>query len=562
MKRKSYRIVDVKSIRLMEVKARLSTSKRAVFGIDVAKCEVVVSIGGDDGESVVVFKVKQPAELPQLFEVARELQESGYQVELAAESTGTYSDVLVYQARRRKLSVHQVSTKFVHDAKEIHDGVSSKHDAKDATLILWLHVQGKSRPWLEQDQAQRRAKAVVSRREIFVRAYVANAGRLEALLARHWPELLALATAIGLLLLKLLVELPSPRRIAANPEDAKQLLARHRSAEKMNAVLASAATSQGVMMIHEEEVEVSELAKQMVAQWREIESIDNELCELLRQDPVAARLAVLIGPTTAMALAADLGDLSTYASPKALEKACGLNLREHSSGKRKSGLHITKRGPPRARQYLYLAALRLLRVDPIVRAWYASRVTRGQAKMSAVVAVLRKLVRALVFVARGEDFQAAKLFDVRRLDVQQTSKVDVEATLAEALRLDDRNVSETTEAVPEPVPAAPEASQQASSLVPMIRRAGGKKECGPSRPKRAPSRDNTHPIERSKGRDVVMKAASTAPLEPDTGERNQTSHGTLTRPNRARGGRKCVADGTRRERPLAIGAHGEGSALP
>jgi hypothetical protein len=148
MKKKSYRIVDVKSIRLPELMAGLSTSKRAVFGIDVAKSEAVVAIGGDDGESFVVFKVKQPAELPQLFEIATELRAAGYEVELAAESTGTYSDVLVYQARQRELSVYRVSTKFVHDAKEIHDGVSSKHDAKDATLILWLHVQGKSRPWL------------------------------------------------------------------------------------------------------------------------------------------------------------------------------------------------------------------------------------------------------------------------------------------------------------------------------------------------------------------------------------------------------------------------------
>src|SRR5262249_54546966 len=69
MKRKSYKIADVKGIRLPEVKASLSDSKRAVFGIDVAKSEVVVSIGGDDAESIVVFKVKQPAELPQLFEV-------------------------------------------------------------------------------------------------------------------------------------------------------------------------------------------------------------------------------------------------------------------------------------------------------------------------------------------------------------------------------------------------------------------------------------------------------------------------------------------------------------
>lgn len=533
MKKKSYKIADVKNIRLEDVKAGLSTSKRAVFGVDVAKSEAVVSIGGDDAESIVVFKVKQPAELPQLFEVATTLRDAGYEVEFVAESTGTYSDVLVYQARQRKFPVYRVSTKFVHDAKEIHDGVASKHDAKDATLILWLHIHGKTRPWLEQGESQRRAKAVVSRREIHVHAYVANAGRLEALLARHWPELLALGTTIGVLVLKLLAALPSPQRIQASQEEAKRILGRHRSADKVNAIVVSAVTSQGVVMIAEEELGLSELAKQMFAQWREIERIDKELRELLRQDPVAVHLAALVGPTTAMVLAADLGDLTTYASPKALEKACGLNLREDSSGKRKSGLHITKRGPPRVRQYLYLAALRLLKLNPIVRAWYASRVARGQKKMCAVIAVLRKLVRSLIFVARGEEFQAAKLFDVRRLDLKQATRVDVEPTLAEALQMDETNVSETTE--PEPVPSALEEPRQASTRAPRNPGVARKNERAPSPPKRVPSRADAPQVKLAKRGEEVPSSASAALPEPGSSTGEHASRPTPARPSRAQG---------------------------
>jgi hypothetical protein len=103
------------------VKAGLSTSKRAVFGIDVAKSEAVVAIGGDDGESIVVFKVEQPAELPHLFEIATALRTAASEVELAAESTGTYSDVLVYQARQRELSVqpgeHEVRSRCEGDPR-------------------------------------------------------------------------------------------------------------------------------------------------------------------------------------------------------------------------------------------------------------------------------------------------------------------------------------------------------------------------------------------------------------------------------------------------------------
>ena len=108
--------------------------------------------------------------------------------------------------------------------------------------------------------------------------------------------------------MKLLVELPSPRRITADMEEAKRLLKRHRSSDKVTAIVASAVTSQGVVMLAEEELEISELAKQMLEQRREIERIDKELRELLKRDPVAVRLAALVGPTTAMVLAADLGD--------------------------------------------------------------------------------------------------------------------------------------------------------------------------------------------------------------------------------------------------------------
>jgi len=201
---------------------------------------------------------------------------------------------------------------------------------------------------------------------------------------------------------------------------------------------------------------------------------------------------------------------------KRLKSACGLNLREHSSGKRKSGLHITKRGPSRVRQYLYLAALRLLKQNPIVRAWYASRVARGQKKICAVVAVVRKLVRSLPFVARGEEFNAAKLFDVRRLNLQQAAEMDVEITLAEVLQLDETSVSETTDTAPEPAPAAPKENPHANSHVPKNALVARKKnERTPSPSKRVPSRADAPQVELAKRGDAVLNAASGTPQDTD-----------------------------------------------
>ncbi len=81
-----------------------------------------------------------------------------------------------------------------------------------------------------------------------------------------------------------------------------------------------------------------------------------------------------------------------------------------------TGLRVTKRGPGLARKYLYLAALRLIMSEPLARAWYEGRKAyQGGKKVKAVVALMRKYARGLWHVGRGQAFDAAKLFDTRRL---------------------------------------------------------------------------------------------------------------------------------------------------
>jgi hypothetical protein len=60
----------------------------------------------------------------------------------------------------------------------------------------------------------------------------------------------------------------------------------------------------------------------------------------------------------------------------------------------------------------------LLRTDRVTRAWYDKKVKRdGGKKARAVVAVMRKLAKALFHVARGAPLDTTKLFDVSRLEL-------------------------------------------------------------------------------------------------------------------------------------------------
>ena len=91
-------------------------------------------------------------------------------------------------------------------------------------------------------------------------------------------------------------------------------------------------------------------------------------------------------------------------------------MKEKSSGKFQGHLKLTKHGPGRARQYLWLAVCRWVRQDPLAQVWFERKVVRdGGKKAKALVALMRKLAGALYHIGRGDPFDSAKLFDARRL---------------------------------------------------------------------------------------------------------------------------------------------------
>ena len=138
-------------------------------------------------------------------------------------------------------------------------------------------------------------------------------------------------------------------------------------------------------------------------------------------------------------------DPRQYPTARQLEKACGMILREKSSGQTKGQLSISKRGPGLVRKVMYLFALRMIQANEIVRAWYMRRkgYTEGS-KQRAVVAVMRKLTRAMFHIAKGNAFDASKLFDVRRLDLDSTKAFAEEARVV-APTTTSATAKETTE---------------------------------------------------------------------------------------------------------------------
>jgi transposase len=186
--------------------------------------------------------------------------------------------------------------------------------------------------------------------------------------------------------------------------------------DTIEAVVRSAGTTVGLELIAEERAMVSAVAAEAHRALRAFKQAKARVEELSQQNEVARQLAPQVGKATAAVLVADVGDPREFGSTRAYLKAYGMNLKEKSSGTKKGQLSITKRGPGRARKYLWLAVQRWVKKDAIARAWYERKIARdGGLRAKAVAALMRKYAQALFHLARGAPFESARLFDTSRL---------------------------------------------------------------------------------------------------------------------------------------------------
>jgi transposase len=113
-----------------------------------------------------------------------------------------------------------------------------------------------------------------------------------------------------------------------------------------------------------------------------------------------------VGPRTAGAVVAYLGDAKRFGSGKEVSAYAGLVPRQHQSGERDRRGRITRRGPGLPRKLLVECAWVMLRCDGWARERYG-RLNRGGArKKQAVAALARKLlVRCWAMPRDGADWR-------------------------------------------------------------------------------------------------------------------------------------------------------------
>lgn len=417
--KRTYRALDIKSLNVAELVEL--TKGRLVIGVDVAKFKPFAALLSAERECVRIVNWSMPCELDHFVALCTQVRDAGVDVAVVMEPSGTYGDALRARLLAKGIEVFRVSGKRVNGSAEVFDGVPSKHDAKDAVLIARLHFETHgSEPWPLPDAVERELEAHRQVLTIQRERFESHRNRLEALMARYWPELCIFLGFKRKSVLHLLATFGGPAGVAAEPLAAAALMrTKGRSfldEEVIQAVVASASKSFGVPMLQAELELVRHIAAEALDAHGKMKPVTEAIVKRAEQS-LKPTLTALVGMVTAASLVACGLAPTKYVNASALQKAFGLNLREFSSGTKKGGLHISKRGDSMARQLLYLAALRLIKAEPIVAAWYRKKVARegGHRKRLAVVAVMRKLSKALWHVGRGAEFDAAKLFNVNKL---------------------------------------------------------------------------------------------------------------------------------------------------
>lgn len=413
MRNRAYRSTEVKHIEVSELLNRLAEGPVWV-GVDVGKLTALAVVRDSQGHFERPWKAKIPSEVRELVRCLRELARQRNLV-VAMESTGTYGDALRQALTDAGLPVRRVSGKAASDYAEVFDGVPSAHDGKDAAVVAELAAIGKSVPWPLEPPTPRQAEMSVEVTWLDTQQSILQLwlGRLEALLARHWPEATRLLRLTSGTLLRALAEYGGPAALIADKEAATRLArwgGHLLKAEKIAAVLESARQTVGVRVDDATATLIKRCAQQALAAEAQIREAKRRLEAFVEQDPRLQAEAQVVGKATACVLRVAVGDPQDYHCGEAYRKAMGLNLKERSSGKHQGKLKITKRGPSLARRWLYFAAMRTVQQAP-VRSWYeAKRYKDKDRGTGALVAVMRKLALALHAVAtRGETFSLERL---------------------------------------------------------------------------------------------------------------------------------------------------------
>jgi transposase len=142
-----------------------------------------------------------------------------------------------------------------------------------------------------------------------------------------------------------------------------------------------------------------------------LSELDAEIAAIATADPVAKRLQHLrgVGPITATALVATIGDAAQFSNGRQMAAALGLTPKQSSSGGKERLFGISKRGDAYLRYLLVHGARAMLQMarkrDDPLSLWVTRLAARRHPNIAAVALANKTARMAWAMIRRGTDYQ-------------------------------------------------------------------------------------------------------------------------------------------------------------
>lgn len=376
------------------------------IGIDIASEKHTVAVV--DPEGVVLRKPVVFTEDREGYDKLLGIVGNAEDALVAMEATGHYWQNVFFELVTAGFKVSLVNPLRTRRFADV-DLERTKTDAIDALAIANFAAQRKPAPTPIPDEATQDLRELVRLRDRWMQELGDHVRQLHRLVDLAFPEFTRhVRTLDSELATALLSKWPtaaqfakqSPRRIAALVYDG-----RHEVGEELATALVSAARK-SVGKHHREayQIQVETLCEDITTLRRRLRSFDKRITSALEQHEVGKLLTTIdgLGPTTAARLVAELGDIAAFRDVGALAAYVGVVPALRQSGKRNpTRASISPIGNGRLRSKLWMPTLTAVRKNLWLKAFYERLLARGKLPKVALIAAMRKLLAAVLSVAKN-----------------------------------------------------------------------------------------------------------------------------------------------------------------
>jgi transposase len=323
---------------------------------------------------------------------------------------------MLHFLKKKKVTLVQTNPMHTKRLKELTGNSPNKTDEKDPKVIADVIALGHSLTLVIPEGPAAELRRLSQARERAIKSRTSMSNQLQHLLFVIFPEFLwTMKHMKSKSVLHLVENCPTPEsiiRMGIEPlcailrKTSRGKLGQERAREIFEAAQKSIGISEGRESILKE---IEHLVLNIRNEDCFIASLEKEMKHYLEKIPYSHSLLSIkgIGEVTAAGLIGEVGDFRKFSTISEITKLAGLDLYEISSGRKKGQRRISKRGRPYLRKILFFAAINVVRSKGILHARYQQMLGRGMAKIKALIAISRKLLRITFAIVRDNTVYAS-----------------------------------------------------------------------------------------------------------------------------------------------------------